>query len=360
MTVCRLVWKIPLVFFDEFDTPFEGKLGWLKYFLAPMQDGVFREGEITHPIGKSIFAFAGGVYNTFASFSCANSKGQEKELEDFRNAKGLDFVSRLRGYVNILGPNPVDDGDTVFIIRRAMLLRSILERKARKLFDGNNHARIDRGVLRALIKVSRYRHGARSIEAIIEMSMLSGHTCWEQAFLPAKEQLKLHVDEEMFSRLVIRDVLLGSAREVLAKAFHEKYLKDQEGKKPVSDPSMQLWDELSENLKESNRRQADNIPEKLRRIGCGFSPVVARKPVIFKFTPKEVETMAEMEHERWNSERRLDGWVHGEKRDVAKKISPYLVPWSSLPENVKEWDRQAMRELPEFLAKINFEIYRLG
>ena len=35
---------IPLVFFDEFDTAFEGELGWLKYFLAPMQDGVFREG----------------------------------------------------------------------------------------------------------------------------------------------------------------------------------------------------------------------------------------------------------------------------------------------------------------------------
>jgi len=350
--------KIPLVFFDEFDTPFDGKLGWLKYFLAPMQDGMFREGETVHPIGKSIFVFAGGIYNTFAAFSCDKLKGQEKELVDFRNAKGPDFVSRLRGYVNILGPNPVDDSDTVFIIRRAMVLRSLLERKARHLFDGNNHARIDKGVLRALIKVPSYKHGIRSIEAIIEMSMLSGCVCWEQAFLPAREQLKLHVDEEMFLRLVVRDVLLGAAREVLAKAFHEKYLEDQEGKKLVSDPSMQPWDELSDNLKESNRKEADHIPEKLRVVGCGFAPVVDREPAIFEFSPQEVEILAEMEHERWVSERLLDGWVYG-KRDVEKRISPYLVPWNDLTDEVKEMDRQPVRELPNFLAKAKFEIYRL-
>jgi hypothetical protein len=351
--------KVPLVFFDEFDTPFEGKLGWLKYFLAPMQDGMFKEGETLHPIGKAIFVFAGGIFSSFAAFSCDKLGGREKEVEDFRNAKGPDFVSRLRGYVNILGPNPVDDSDTVFLIRRAMLLRSLLERKARHLFDGSNRARIDRGVLRALLKVPCYKHGARSIEAIIEMSMLSGHECWEQAFLPPKEQLRLHVDEEMFSRLVVRDVLLGAAREVLAKAFHEKYLKDQKGKKSASDPSMQPWDKLAENLKESNRRQADHIPEKLRRVGCGFAPVVGREPAVFVFTPEEVEVMAEMEHERWVSERLLDGWVYGEQRNVGKKISPYLVPWDSLADDVKEWDRQPVRELPKFLAKAKFEIYRL-
>jgi hypothetical protein len=351
--------KIPLVFFDEFDTFFDGKLGWLKYFLAPMQDGIFRDGETTHPIGKSILVFAGGIYNTFSEFSGDRLKSQEKESEDFRNAKGPDFVSRLRGYVNVLGPNSVDGNDTVFIIRRAMLLRSLLERKTKHLFDGNNRARIDKGVLRALIKVPRYRHGARSMEAIIEMSMLSGRVCWEQAFLPAKEQLKLHVDEEMFSRLVVRDVLLGAAREKIAKAIHEKYLKDQEGKKPASDPSMQPWDKLSDNLKESNRRQADHIPEKLRRVGCGFAPTVDRDPAIFEFTPQEVEIMAEMEHERWVSERLLDGWVYGEKKNAKKKISPHLVPWNSLTDDVKEWDRQPMRRLPEFLAKAKFEIYRL-
>ena len=49
--------KIPLVFWDEFDSK---GLAWLRYFLAPMQDGEFQEGQLIHNIGKSIFVFAGG------------------------------------------------------------------------------------------------------------------------------------------------------------------------------------------------------------------------------------------------------------------------------------------------------------
>ncbi|MBK8280226.1 MAG: hypothetical protein IPK94_09000 [Saprospiraceae bacterium] len=54
--------KTPLIFFDEFDTAYNSKaLGWIQYFLAPMQDGVFKDGEKLHPLGKAIFVFAGGT-----------------------------------------------------------------------------------------------------------------------------------------------------------------------------------------------------------------------------------------------------------------------------------------------------------
>jgi hypothetical protein len=89
---------------------------------------------------------------------------------------------------------------------------------------------------------------------------------------------------------------------------------------------MQPWDLLSEELKESNRRQADNIPETLRLVNCGFSPVVGRPIKLFKFTKHDIESMAEFEHDRWNSDRRLNGWLPGD-RDVKNKISPYLVFW---------------------------------
>ena len=93
--------KIPLVFWDEFDTSLEETpLGWLRYFLAPMQDGKFQEGQINHPIGRAIFVFAGGTSSSMAEFD----KGTE---ENFKSAKGPDFVSRLKGYINVLGPNPV-------------------------------------------------------------------------------------------------------------------------------------------------------------------------------------------------------------------------------------------------------------
>ena len=198
--------KIPLVFFDEFDSDFNGKLGWLKYFLEPMQDGKFMERETMHPIGRSIFVFAGGINNTFERFSGDGADDaatmDPEEARAYKDAKGPDFTSRLRGYVNIRGPNQRGSDDTVFVIRRAMLLRSLLEQKVDNLFDSRKHLRIDDGVLRALINVKSYKHGTRSIEAIIEMSMLNGRRSWEQAYLPAKEQLKLHLDEESFSRLL--------------------------------------------------------------------------------------------------------------------------------------------------------------
>lgn len=118
--------KIPLVFFDEFDSAFEGKLGWLKYFLSPMQDGKFREGDAIHPIGKAIFVFAGGMSSTFNKFcgkDIENENEKKQFTREFEGSKGPDFISRLRGYVNILGPNQTDkEWDQLFIIRRAMML----------------------------------------------------------------------------------------------------------------------------------------------------------------------------------------------------------------------------------------------
>jgi len=210
-----LMGKIPLVFFDEFDCFFGQRKGWLKYFLAPMQDGVFRDKETFHPIGKSIFVFAGGTSHTFDDFfseysddSRFNDEQEAREAweewEEFCEAKGPDFVSRLRGYVNIMGINPMGGDDRCFMIRRAMILRSILEDKASHIFDEDGRALIDPGVLNALIRVSRYKHGVRSMEAVIDMSLLSDRPEFEQTALPPRDQLELHVDAEDFLRLVRR------------------------------------------------------------------------------------------------------------------------------------------------------------
>jgi len=351
---------VPLAFFDEFDSAFEGELGWLKYFLAPMQDGVFREGETSHPIGRAIFVFAGGTCSSFAEFSRACAGGDPQAAARFKAVKGPDFVSRLRGYVNILGPNPTDDADAEYVVRRAMLLRSLIERKAPQLLDSRGNVRIDDGVLRALLYVPFYQHGARSMEALLDMSMLATETCWGPASLPPAEQLALHLDSGVFLRLVLRDVLLTAARDALGQVIHERYLADQQDRKSPEDPSMQPWEALREDLRESNRQQADYIGAKLRRVGYGIMPVAGREPVPATFGGAEIEIMAEMEHERWMAERRIEGWVYGPDRDVDRKVSPALVPWADLPEGVKEYDREAVRAIPEVLATARFEVYRLG
>jgi len=76
------------------------------------------------------------------------------------------------------------------------------------------------------------------------------------------------------------------------------------------------------------------------------------------FTRDEIEVMAEKEHARWNVERLRDGWRWGETKDVTNKVSPYIVSWAELPEDVKEWDRETVRKIPEFLAKVGLEVRR--
>jgi len=116
-------------------------------------------------------------------------------------AKAPDFLSRLRGYVDILGVNATDETDTAFVLRRAFLLRAILCGRAMQTFSGGRLS-IDRGVLRAFLTVSRYLHGARSMEAIVDMSALAGKLRYERSSLPAEHQLALHTDAATFLDLV--------------------------------------------------------------------------------------------------------------------------------------------------------------
>ena len=353
--------SVPLVFFDEFDSNFQGlPLGWLKYFLDPMQSGVFKHGDITHPIGKSIFIFAGGTSETLKNFSREGC--DEKEIKLFKEAKGPDFLSRLRGYVNILGVNKISENDRLYMIRRAILLRSLLERKARHLFNSTGILQIDPGVRRAMIKVPEYRHGVRSMEAILDMSMLTGKRVFEQSALPPPQQLKLHVDAELFSKLVTMDVLFGEKREELARIIHNSFLEDlkkSKEKRPKNDPAIQPWDTLAEHYKESNRQQADNIPRYLHAIGYGFSPVVGREPVKVKLSSDEIERMAKMEHDRWVSEKLAAGWKYGRKRDIERKTHPCICDWDKLPQKEQDKDRHTVRRFPDYLAQANFEIYKL-
>lgn len=354
--------KMPLVFFDEFDSFFEGKLGWLKYFLAPMQDGVFREGDSLHPIGKAIFVFAGGTSSTFSEFlgEDITDENESKEfLQEFKAAKGPDFTSRLRGYVNILGPNQTDrEWDQLFIIRRAMLLRSLIERKVPHLINDEGQAQIDNGVLRALLKVPRYKHESRSMEAILEMSMLTSAKKWEQSYLPSTEQLKLHVDEEQFTRHLMHDAFFSEKIESLAMAIHEKYRELNEGKK-IDPDFVKPWKDLCEDLKNSNRDQAKHIPNALLEIGYDVISV-AEKPKVIAFTDEELNILAEYEHARWCLYKKEKGWKCGEDKSNRKKTDPAIIPWDILSDDKRNKVYHMVKIWPIILADAHFKIERLN
>lgn len=260
---------IPLIVFDEFDCAYEGKLGWLKYFLAPMQDGIFWDMGTTHPIGKAIFVFAGGTSSSYSEF-CGENIQESQELkqfaEGFKSSKGPDFISRLRGYVNILGPNQSDGNDHLYIIRRAMLLRALIERKQPHLINETGEAQIDNGVLRAMLKIPRYKHESRSMEAIMEMSTLNNAKKWEQSLFPPREQLKLHVDEEQFLHLMMHDAIFSEKIEFMAEMLRDKHLSKINTMLSDGDDGKKAWKILDDSQKEIYREQIKHIPEALYSI----------------------------------------------------------------------------------------------
>lgn len=149
----------------------------------------------------------------------------------------------------------------------------------------------------------------------------------------------------------------GDELERIARGIHERYLKHQQGRKPETDPAMQPWEQLPESLKQSNRAQAADIEQKLRAIGCGIGPA-SREPAAMSFRPEELERLAVLEHERWVAERRAAGWAPGPVKDVERKLTPYLILWEELTEEIREYDREAVRAIPELLAEAGFEIRR--
>ncbi|OGN72213.1 MAG: hypothetical protein A2X25_00695 [Chloroflexi bacterium GWB2_49_20] len=349
--------KIPLIFWDEFDTTFNGNpLGWLRYFLAPMQDGRFQEGQIGHPIGRSIFVFAGGTSICMADF------GGELSVENFRAVKGPDFVSRLKGYVNILGPNPVRSSeitpvqDPYFVIRRAILLRSILKRNVPDLFE-KDKLNIDSGVLRALMKTREYRHGVRSIESIIAMSQLAGKKSFERSSLPSEAQLDLHVDGQNFLVLVQQLELSGKVLEDLSGVAHEIYCEGLKSRGESTYATSVNYKDLPENFKEQNRQNVRDIPIKLASAGYAMIPARSNEPP-FNFPGDSLEFLAEREHERWMQVKLADGWKYAPETDKDKKLNHCLVPWNELPDDEKEKDRDMVRGIPKMLARGGYAVVK--
>ena len=149
------------------------------------------------------------------------------------------------------------------------------------------------------------------------------------------------------------DLVQGGSTESIACGIHRRWCVEEAAKgKPA--PS---WSEIDESRKESSRAQARDISAKLRSIGCEIAPLRDWDASDFVFTDDEIEKLAVMEHDRWMRERIESGWTSGEK-DVARKKTPYLVPFAELPADIAEYDRIFVREIPALLASVGMQVVR--
>lgn len=79
--------------------------------------------------------------------------------------------------------------------------------------------------------------------------------------------------------------------------------------------------------------------------------------------PQQLSELAELiaknVHEVWSYNRIKEGWVYGPKRDDINKTHPCLVPYESLPENEKEYDRATSQETLKLIVKLGFVIKKM-
>lgn len=70
------------------------------------------------------------------------------------------------------------------------------------------------------------------------------------------------------------------------------------------------------------------------------------------------EAIAENAHDVWATARKKEGWTFGHERDDANKKHPDLIPYSSLPDSEKEYDRLMALDTIKLVKKLGFEIVK--
>ncbi len=377
--------KIPLVFFDEFDTTLgQTKLGWLRYFLAPMQDSEFLDDGTPHPIGQAIFVFAGGTCSTYGDFARPFLVPESDTVrDDFKAAKGPDFLSRLRGTLDIPGLDlnvefdaygPVDafPCEAAILLRRAGILSHQLRDKAPRLVDSTGALQVSPVVLRALLHTPEFLHGNRSFEALLDMSRLSGADKLSPSLLPSASHIELHANSSYLAQLIATHYPYPPReRELIASSIHATYVERKAGGKKSGksqlDNALQNWEDLPEGYKESNREQADHIAVKLRVAGLWFRkriPGYSSDSLAGRRLDELLEALAQSEHDRWVAEKRRTGWapaagIDRKYRNDQLLLHNCLFPWSDLTEDLRNLDRDTVQKIPDHLAAADYEIIQM-
>lgn len=348
--------SMPFVYFNGFDNSLAGSpLGWLPHLLPVMFSGSFSDHGISRPIGDAVFFFGATSIKTYKDLR----KIAKPATSDEKNGhRAQEFLACLHGFVDILGPNKIDYGDEadrLYPVRRAVILRTLLENREPNLMAGEE-ININEKVLNALLLVPTYRQGIRSLKSIIDMSTLNGRYHFDLSSLPPSAQLDLHVDYNIFVKYLNGTPLPNQLQEKLAEALHNIW---REKIKTTSGQEEKCWNEVPEEYKESSRAHANSIPSKLREIQCFLSESEEGRTPIKEFTAEQIEHLAKLEHDRWNTERLQNQWGQGKERDAQSRRSPFLIPWDDLKEEVQDIDRALVRSYIQILPE-SHKIYKFG
>lgn len=155
--------------------------------------------------------------------------------------------------------------------------------------------------------------------------------------------------------IVAASEFLSPAPDAAARAFSEAYrsMLPEAARNDPDRRSSRPWDALDETFRQATRDAVAHIPAKLASAGIDptlwrgiAGPAPLPHDIRLFNNDAEREALARLEHERWNAQRRMDGWRWADlpRKDDQRRLHPDLVPYEALPDSSKAYDRVLVEE----------------
>jgi hypothetical protein len=155
--------------------------------------------------------------------------------------------------------------------------------------------------------------------------------------------------------IIAASEFLSNTPDRAARAYSEAYRSTlpPARRDDPNNRSAQPWDLLDETFRQSTRDLVAHIPAKM--ASAGVDPAVWVGVTGTPALPRDVqlyadaagcEQLAELEHERWNAQRRMAGWRWADipSKDEQRRLHPDLTAYDHLIDQTKEYDRVLVRE----------------
>ncbi|MBR3315920.1 MAG: hypothetical protein IKG18_17505 [Atopobiaceae bacterium] len=154
---------------------------------------------------------------------------------------------------------------------------------------------------------------------------------------------------------------LASSIDMIARAKFETY-KSVKASRGESIKYDRLEEQPLDFIR-STYAQAEHISTKISALGYQLVPLEQANPrcVVSVLTEGQIEALARLEHARFVEERLKAGWVldrSAKESDPVRKISPNLVSYDELADDVRNYDREDARGLIALLRDAGLAVVR--
>lgn len=148
--------KMPMLWFEGFDDRLSGvPLGWIQHLVRTMRDGAFVDDGVRRPLCPCVMCFVATEHVSHALLTHAvhtlRAQGHSTILSN--------FLSLINCYLDVRGLNPIWPEDRVYMLTRALILRSFLQFERRTITPA---------LLRVLLTVPEYFSNAFSLKKVLD------------------------------------------------------------------------------------------------------------------------------------------------------------------------------------------------